>query len=505
MKHHRTNQQRIVNLFLIVLLALGFLPAQAATNLRYGIGVAEPDATAVLRMGFDWMAVYELPKQRYPVNVLYRVPLNHWSAKSLDFWDIYQFEYDLHYQLTGYEDRIEAYEIGNEVNLYLNGWDAPPNAHDYVKLLCSAARTIKSLDPTAIIVSAGLSPVGRLAGNWQGHTGHNQTAQDEREYLKEFLSEGGNECVDAIGYHPAGFSANFDAEPDVNGGTPESNCQNGFCFRGVEKIHELLVNQGYPNKPIWATEVGWIAQPEDATCLNDYSWAGRDWQRVSRQKQAENLVGAFEYAKKNWDWLEAIFVFNLNFSEANYYHGCEQMRYYSVLGKDAYQSLSELRPQMQGRINYLPLISNSATQSVTQSNNSAILDTLRANGNYNILIEMLTIANLSSMFDNNENVTLFAPTDAAFESLPQAALDQLKQNPQTQLRQILLFHILQGRFTADMLQNGMKIQTLQGNAVKFDIRNGNFKVQDSNITPVPIQPAIGAIHSIDKVMLPPAS
>ena len=118
---------------------------------------------------------------------------------------------------------------------------------------------------------------------------------------------------------------------------------------------------------------------------------------------------------------------------------------------------------------------------------------------------MLTIANLSSMFDNNENLTLFAPTDAAFESLPQAALDQLKQNPQTQLRQILLFHILQGRFTADMLQNGMKIQTLQGNAVKFDIRNGHFKVQDSNITPVPIQPAIGAIHSIDKVMLPPAS
>ena len=81
MKHHRTNQQRIVNLFLIVLLALGFLPAQAATNLRYGIGVAEPDATAVLRMGFDWMAVYELPKQRYPVNVLYR---NNSKSKKLE-------------------------------------------------------------------------------------------------------------------------------------------------------------------------------------------------------------------------------------------------------------------------------------------------------------------------------------------------------------------------------------------------------------------------------------
>lgn len=127
-------------------------------------------------------------------------------------------------------------------------------------------------------------------------------------------------------------------------------------------MHDILLAYAsdYTLKPIWATEVGWIGEPEDPACLDDYSWMGRSWQRVSRQQQAENLVGAFEYAKEHWEWLEAMFVFNLNFSQADYYHGCEQMRYYSVLNQTAYQALSKLRPEMQGRVNFLPLITHNA-------------------------------------------------------------------------------------------------------------------------------------------------
>lgn len=489
------------SLFLLLLSIAHYLPAHAGGSLRYGVSVAQHDYTSALKMGFDWMATYDIPTTRLPINIMYRVPVNRWSIDPNDPYGRWRYTNWLYDQLLPVADRIDAYEIGNEVNLYINGWEGAPDAQKYVEMLCLTSQVIKSFDPTATIISAGLSPVGRIDGSWNGHKGHNYTSQDEREFLREMIDAGGMNCTDAVGYHPNGFSANFDAEPDVDGGTPETNCSNGFCFRGIEKIHEMLIEKGFANKGIWATEVGWIAEPENPECLKDGSWTGRQWQKVSKEKQAENLVGAVRYAETNRSWLQGMFIFNLNFDQAAYYGECEQMRSYSVISSPAYQALSALHPEAQSRVNYLPLISNNGEKNA----GGAILDTLRANGNYNILIEMLTIANLSSMFDNNENLTLFAPTDAAFESLPQAALDQLKQNPQTQLRQILLFHILQGRFTADMLQNGMKIQTLQGNAVKFDIRNGYFKVQDSNITPVQIQPAIGAIHSIDKVMLPPAS
>lgn len=330
--------------------------AVSSATLAYGLGVAEPDAATVLRMGFDWMAVYDLPNKRYPVNVLYRVPVNRWSLPTAPD-EPSSFTRELYDTLLPRRDWIDAYEIGNEVNLYVNGWEGPPAAEAYVNLLCLAYQTIKSFDPTATVLSAGLAPVGRISGSWAGHEGHNYTSQDERHYLREFIAAGGLACVDAIGYHPNGFSARFDAPPDQDGGTPETNCTNGFCFRSIELIHQLLVAEGGAlAKPIWATEVGWIAEPDNPACLTDGSWSGRAWQRVSRQQQADNLVGAFHYAEEHYPWLQGIFVFNLNFNQARYYHDCEQMRFYSVLEHEAYAALAALRPHLAQRLNYLPII-----------------------------------------------------------------------------------------------------------------------------------------------------
>lgn len=334
-------------------------PAAVPGPFVFGAAVAEPDGARVDRMGFNWMLVYDPPNQRQPVNVLYRVPVNHWSYDPDDYYSRWQFQNWL-YHLAGEQGNwIDAYEIGNEVNLYVNGWEAPPDPVAYVELLCTAYAIIKIMDPTAIVVSAGLAPVGRVRGDWNGFTGHNYLTQDEREYFRAFLDAGGADCADVFGYHPLGFSATFDAEPDVDGGTPESNCANGFCFRGVEKFWEIAAEFGQTAKPIWATEVGWLVEPDDPACLEDYSWAGRGWQRVSATKQAENLVGAFTYAHEHWPWLGGIFVFNLNFQAAPYYHSCEQMRYYSLQAG----SETALRAMIHELFDfiYLPLIAHQAS------------------------------------------------------------------------------------------------------------------------------------------------
>ena len=197
------------------------------------------------------------------------------------------------------------------------------------------------MDPGATIVSAGLATVGRVASNWDGHLGHNGTNQDEREYLAEFIESNGHRCADVIGYHPMGFRADYSAAPDVSEGTPETDCSNGFCFRSVEKIYQILREHGVTNPRIWATEVGWIVTPP-VYCWNNPSWHGRLWQRVSPEKQAENLVGAFRYAQTHWPWMEAMFVFNLDINTISYYSPCEQMRYYSVTGRPAEFSLGAM-------------------------------------------------------------------------------------------------------------------------------------------------------------------
>jgi hypothetical protein len=210
--------------------------------------------------------------------------------------------------------------------------------------LCEAYTRIKAIDPAARVISAGLAPTGRVIGDWDGHPGHNSRYQDEREFFKEFIAAGGMNCLDGVGYHPYGFSADYDAEPDVDLGDATTYCTNGFCFRGVEKINEIMQANGVGDKTIWATEFGWIVAPP-SDCLVSQDWQNRKWQIVSEQKQADNLVGAFQYATTHWPWMEAMFVFNLNFNQAGY-ATCEQMRYYAVQGRPAEPALSAM-PKVQ--------------------------------------------------------------------------------------------------------------------------------------------------------------
>lgn len=326
----------------VVLAALSvFFSARAVAepHLGYGFNVAAWDYDLLNEMGFDWIKYYDVPPIDPPpswAHVLLRLTVNKQTHDQLD-----TFLADLDYILV-YKDHVDAYELGNEVNLDADyGWSASPNAQKYKTVLCAAYAKIKQADPTAIVVSAGLAPTGRVPDTWNGHLGHNGAYQDEREFFKELFAAGGGNCLDAVGYHPYGFSADFDVAPDVGSADPTQNCVQGFCFRGVEKIYELMQAHGLGDKEIWATEFGWITDPPDY-CEGQPDWSGRLWQIVSASKQAANLVGAFEYADEHYPWLGAMFVFNLNFNTAPYYPECEQMRFYGIEGRPAQAALTAM-------------------------------------------------------------------------------------------------------------------------------------------------------------------
>ena len=316
------------------------IPSSSNPLFGYGFNVAAWDVAKLQAMGFNWIKVFSGPGSRLPLRVLLRV-----EANATDFADLAAFGDEMQQLAQAQKGYVDAYEIGNEPNLdAAYGWTISPNGADYAAVLCEAYGRIKSVDPNAIIVSAGLAPTGRVQGNWQGHPGHNGQFQDERAFLQEFLDAGGGNCFDALGYHPYGFSADFAAEPDVASTDPTQNCANGFCFRGVEKIYQILQANGLGHKKIWATEFGWLVEPP-AECLNDAAWQGRQWQVVTEQKQAANLVGAYGYATANWPWMGAMFVFNLNFNTTGGYQPCEQMRFYGVDGRPAETALAQMPKQ----------------------------------------------------------------------------------------------------------------------------------------------------------------
>jgi hypothetical protein len=322
-------------------------PTTAVYPFAYGASVAEWDVPRLNDMGFNWIKVFSGPGSRLPLKVLLRV-----EANASHLGNISSFGSSVQSLAQSQKGYVDAYEIGNEPNLDATyGWGTAPNAADYATLLCEAYGRIKAVDPDALVVSAGLAPTGRVPETWNGHAGHNGLFQDERIFMQEMLdamqSSHGGPCFDVFGYHPYGYSADFDAVPDQASADPTQNCADGFCFRGVEKIYAILQANGLGSKQVFATEFGWIVEPP-VNCLSSPSWSGRVWQIVSEQKQAENLVGAYDYATANYPWLGGMFIFNLNFNVAPWITDpCEQMRYYAVANRPAEAALTAM-PKVAG-------------------------------------------------------------------------------------------------------------------------------------------------------------
>jgi uncharacterized surface protein with fasciclin (FAS1) repeats len=135
---------------------------------------------------------------------------------------------------------------------------------------------------------------------------------------------------------------------------------------------------------------------------------------------------------------------------------------------------------------------------------SSLIGTLEENSGFSTLLQALDAANLTTALETAGPFTMFAPTDAAFANLPAGALDQLLENPEGQLTQILLFHIVPGEYEIDDLENGMEITTQQGNSINVE-RSGDCDVliNGGRILTPDLSASNGIIHAIDTVILPP--
>ena len=291
------------------------LPPHPPDPIR-GINVAKSDSAHIAPLsdlGFTWVQTFLPPTVNLaPFKVLYRIALG--DAVSGKDEDIAQFSRVVEGVALEYGEFIDAYAVGNEVNLAREWKGQQPNPKVYARLLTIAYARLKQADPTAIVVSAGLAPTG---GDGNGFA-------DDLGYARAILDAGAGNAFDVYGFHPYGFAYPPEQNPS------DSNVRNGLTFRRAELHRKLLEEYGLAQKPMWATEFGWIIDPkeEGAAC----TWPEFDGQKVSRQKQAEYVVQAFQYAKKNWPWMERMFLWNYDFSVApEYPDKCEQMKWFSLL------------------------------------------------------------------------------------------------------------------------------------------------------------------------------
>ena len=121
-----------------------------------------------------------------------------------------------------------------------------------------------------------------------------------------------------------------------------------------------------------------------------------------------------------------------------------------------------------------------------------------------ILVEAVAAAGLVKTLEEPGPYTVFAPTNEAFEALGGKLEELLKPQNKEELVEILTYHVASGEVASGELEDGQKIETVQGEDVKIGIEGEEVTVNGAKVITPDVPASNGIVHVIDEVLIPPA-
>ncbi|MFD7066583.1 fasciclin domain-containing protein [Streptomyces sp. NPDC059913] len=139
----------------------------------------------------------------------------------------------------------------------------------------------------------------------------------------------------------------------------------------------------------------------------------------------------------------------------------------------------------------------SAAEAAKKKTGDAIAD----NKDLSKLHDALKKSGLDKKLNDATHVTVFAPTNAAFDKLSKTELDSLMKNPD-QLKKALEYHVVDKNITRTDLAKG-SFTTLEGSKLTTSGSGENYKVNGTaTITCGDIETMNGHLNLVDSVLMP---
>ncbi len=132
-----------------------------------------------------------------------------------------------------------------------------------------------------------------------------------------------------------------------------------------------------------------------------------------------------------------------------------------------------------------------------------IVDTAIENGSFTTLVGAVEAAGLVDTLKSEGPFTVFAPTDEAFNALPEGTVPAL-MNDIPALTDVLLYHVVPGKVMAADVVNLSSADTALGEPVSIRVEDGNVYINDAQVVITDIEASNGVIHVVDAVIIPPA-
>lgn len=248
--------------------------------------------------------------------------LRQYSGPPDNYADFAAFLADMAARYAGV---VDAYEIWKAPNL-LQHWSAPVyqrapemtadgdygipdaiqiGAEFYLPLLRTAYETVKAIDENALILTAGLAPVGFTDG---------YNSIDTDTFLTDMLEAGAGAYSDGIGavFGASAVPPSFSccAKPPGVDSHYESFVQ---YFRDLLAYYDQTLRAAGVDMPIYITQAGWGTSEGGNLALPA---SGYEWLRyTSALEQALYTTQAYQIAQ-NMDSVAAMFLHNLNGCQA---------------------------------------------------------------------------------------------------------------------------------------------------------------------------------------------
>ena len=148
-------------------------------------------------------------------------------------------------------------------------------------------------------------------------------------------------------------------------------------------------------------------------------------------------------------------------------------------------------------------------------NGETVADIAMSNDNFSTLVTAIKAADLGPTLQGDGPYTVFAPTNDAFNKLPNGTVDELvKPENKEKLTSILTYHVVPGEYkAADITKaindnNGKyEITTVEGGTITAMLEGDKVVLTDAagnkaTVTMADVDGSNGVIHAIDAVMMP---
>lgn len=211
------------------------------------------------------------------------VPDNHCSPQDAQIFANFATQAALRYKGT-----IKNWEIWNEQNSRAF-WSPKPSVEKYSEVLKASYAAIKTVDPTATVITGGLSPV----------EGSSSTIEPVK-FVTKLYALNSKDSFDAIALHPYAYPL-----------SPASTQPWNYWFQ-MYKVYDIMNINGDAKKDIWITEygapTGGSGDAHELKQLNFFSY-GKDY--MSENAQATMMSDVISEVTKIDSWVGPVFWYSL--------------------------------------------------------------------------------------------------------------------------------------------------------------------------------------------------